>query len=151
VSKSSSNSDSHEIKQALAEQRKRLKVGLWRSRTERRVPELGFVFPVCPYCDEPITHINWCAMHEWLIKRSDLPVKLQVVIMHEYNCVLAHFQCHADHGQTREFKLRCARAQYKRYGRDTIATWVRSLGLKQSVEIPLESEEGAEAPSRKES
>jgi hypothetical protein len=80
-------------------------------------------------------------MHEWLIKRSDLPVKMQAAIMHEYNCVLLHVDCHMQHGQTRECKLRCAEAQYKRYGRDTIVAWVKGLGLKQSIEIPLERKE----------
>jgi len=80
-------------------------------------------------------------MHEWLIKRSDLPVDMQHLIMHEYNCVRADYACHHDHGQTQEFKLRCAKAQYKRYGRDTIVAWVKGLGLKQSIEIPLERKE----------
>jgi hypothetical protein len=120
---------------ALADQRKRLKIQLWRER------DMGLPVPPCDYCDEPIRYPDDCVMHEWLIKRSDLPVKLQHRIMVPCGCILLHVECHAQHGQTRECKLRCARAQYKRYGRDEIVAWVESLGLKQHVEIPLESEE----------
>jgi hypothetical protein len=138
VSKSIANSDSH--KAALADQRKRLKIKLWMER------EPGLVVPPCDYCDEPIRYPDDSVLHEWLIKRSALPVALQVKVMHEYNCVLSHDDCHAKHGQTREFKLRCARAQYKRYGREAIVAWVKSLGLKQKVEIPKGEEANASSP-----
>lgn len=124
-------------KAALAHQRKMLKIRLFR---ERGLPvefahTEGMRAPVCAYCGKPIWS-DCCVMHEWLIKRNRLPVKLQHKIMHEYNCVLAHNDCHAEHGQTTVFKMRCARAQYKRYGRDKIMAWVKSLRLRQAVEIP---------------
>lgn len=117
--------------------------GLWKERSEptwlssrgRRATR-----PICPWCNEFVWFADDTVMHEWLIRRVRLPIKTQFKIMHEYNCVLSHVSCHEQHETTREFKLRCARAQYKRYGRDTIVFWVESLGLKQHIEIPEESE-----------
>ena len=122
-------------KEALALHRQGLKARLWKERARSRLK-----LPACVYCDVAIWYPGAAVMHEWLVKRNSVPVKMQIRIMHKYNCVLAHFSCHEQYGQTREFKLRCARAQYRRYGRDTIVAWVESLGLKQHVEIPLESE-----------
>ena len=121
-------------KQALAAQRKRLKVRLWRER------EVGLPVPPCDYCNEPMRHPDDCVMHEWLIRRGRLPIAVQYKIMHPYNCSLLHVECHSQYGQTRECKLRCARAMYERYGRNVIAAWVQSLGLKQHVEVPTEEE-----------
>lgn len=117
----------------LGYQRKVLKVRLWR---ERAVPAGVIRLPICPWCAEAIKRVDDCVMHEWLIRRAALPVKLQHLIMHEYNCVLAHYQCHADHETTEEFKLRCAKAQFARYGRDKIKTWVASLMLRQVIAMP---------------
>lgn len=121
-------------KEVLADQRKRLKIRLWRERTA----ENGS--PDCAYCGAGIFAAHDCVMHEWLIRRGRLPIKTQFKIMHEYNCVLLHVDCHAQHETTRECKLRCAKAQYKRYGRYTIVEWVQSLGLRQHVEVPTEEE-----------
>lgn len=118
-----------DTRQALAAHRKRLKIKLWQERGR---------YPACSWCGEIIVHPRFSAMHEWLIKRNQLPVKYQVKIMHKYNCVLAHNDCHDKHGQTVEFKMRCAVAQYTRYGRDKIVIWVASLELRQTIEIPGE-------------
>jgi len=126
-------------KQALAAQRKRLKVRLWRERGEDTwISARGQIAkrPRCAWCGEFIWFPEDCVMHEWLIKRSDLPVKLQHRIMVPCGCILLHVECHAQHGQTRECKLRCAKAMYERYGRNVIAAWVGGLGLRQGVEIP---------------
>lgn len=131
--KSSSNLGSLEIRKALSAQRKRLKIRLYRERRSDASSPLG---PPCVFCGELIRDRDQTAMHEWLIKRNFLPVKLQHLIMHKYNCVLAHNDCHDKHGQTTVFKMRCARAQYKRYGRDKIVAWVARLYLRQTVWIP---------------
>ena len=160
--KSTVNLDSAEIKQALAYQRKHLKIKLWQ---ERAVPTeiwnggdffitvaeaKGTTLPlptgvirliICPWCGGAIKRPNDCVMHEWLIRRSALPVKRQYLIMHEYNCILAHHQCHADHETRREFKLRCAKAQFARYGRGTIVAWVASLMLRSAETITIPTEE----------
>ena len=129
-------------KEALADQRKRLKIRLWRERAipVRRVLDSILCQPRCVWCKHALWSKDDCIMHEWLIKRSDLPVKLQHLIMTEENCVLADHSCHERYGQTREFKLRAARAQYRRYGRETIVAWVESLGLKQHIVIPTEED-----------
>ena len=148
-----------DIKKALATQRKRLKIKLWQERgyTEAwildnkiiPVPTVDFTLPLpagvirlptCVFCGLTIRHPDNAVMHEWLIKRNYLPVKLQHKIMVEENCVLAHFNCHDKYGQTVAFKMRCAKAQYKRYGRDKIAAWVKSLELRQTIWVPTEEE-----------
>ena len=155
MSKSTVNQGSAEIKQALAHQRRVLKVRLWEERgyTEAwildnkiiPVPTVDFTLPLpagvirlptCVFCGLTIRHPDNAVLHEWLIKRNFLPVKLQYKIMVAENCTLAHNDCHDKHGQTVAFKLRCAKAQYARYGRDKIVAWVESLSLKQTVWIP---------------
>lgn len=150
-------------KSALTRQRRKLKVRLWEERaasteiwdgadffvTVAEMPysmplPVGVIcLPICPYCGKAILHPDHCVMHEVFIRRAALPVKLQYLIMHECNCVLVHFQCHEDHETTREFKLRCAEAQFARYGRAEIVAWVGSLGLRQTVYIPTEEEANA--------
>lgn len=125
-----------DIKQALAYQRKHLKIRLW-AKLSRNFSSYG---PSCIWCSLVIKEPDDAVMHEWLIKRNALPVKLQYLIMHEYNCVLAHNDCHHKYGQTTLFKMRSARAQYKRYGRDKIVAWVESLSLRQTVWIPTVEE-----------
>lgn len=144
-----------EIKQALSAQRKKLKISLWRERAYTEawalddapipVDSVGVTLPlpagvirlpVCDYCGLIIKHPDDCVMHEWLIRRAALPVKLQHKIMTEFNCCLLHVDCHEQHETTARCKMRCARAQYKRYGRDKIAAWVKSLELRQTVWIP---------------
>lgn len=150
-----------EIKQSLTTQRKQLKIQLWqeRSYTEAWVSDdaiipidlvAGFTLPLpagvirlptCVFCGLMIRHPDNAVMHEWLLKRNYLPVKLQYKIMVGENCILAHNEpCHAEYGQTREFKLRCAKAQYKRYGWAKIAAWVKSLELRQTIWVPTEKE-----------
>ena len=148
-----------EIRQALATQRKRLKIRLWQERayTEAWITDdeiipvalagitlplpVGVIrLPTCVYCGLTIKHPDNCVMHEWLIKRNFLPVKLQYKIMVAENCTLAHRACHDKHGQTVAFKMRCAEAQYKRYSRDKIIAWVKNLELRQTIWIPAEEE-----------
>jgi len=123
-------------KEALALHRQGLKAQLWKERSE------GLKGPRCPDCERTICRPDDCVMHEVFIKRGNLPIKMQIRIMHKYNCALAHdWPCHYRWGNTGTFKNRCANQLFRLYGRDAIVAWVESLGLKQHVEIPLESEE----------
>jgi len=124
-------------KEALAIHRQRLKAKLWRERSE------GLKGPRCPDCKRIICRPDDVVMHEAFIKRGNLPVKMQIRIMHKYNCALVHnWPCHYKWGNTRTFKRRCATHLFKLYGRETIVAWVQSLGLKQQIEVPTEEEDG---------
>ena len=144
----SNQASSRKNKEDLALHRQVLKTQLWKERTQEAfnwphyTVRPGLARPICPYCGNPIERPDDAVMHEVFIKRSDLPVKAQIRIMHKYNCILAHhWPCHYSWGNTGTFKLRCTIQLFRLYGRDTIVAWVESLNLKQHVEIPLESEE----------
>jgi hypothetical protein len=133
------------VKEDLALQRQVLKARLWKERKKEAFSWPHYTIrpwlaqPICPYCGATIERPDDAVMHEVFIKRSDLPIKMQHLIMHEYNCVLAHhWPCHSRWGNTDEFKRKCADQLFRLYGRDAIVAWVGGLGLKQHVEIPEE-------------
>lgn len=73
---------------------------------------------------------NMLDMHEWLVKRSDLPIiRLQDKIFHKYNCIILSRKQHGrDDGVQRDYE--CALWAIEKYGKDEISAWVESLGLK---------------------
>lgn len=151
----SNQASSRKNKEDLALHRQVLKVQLWRERTQEVFSWPHYTVkpekarPICPYCGKSIERPDDAVMHEVFIKRSDLPVRMQIRIMHKYNCILAHnWPCHYRYGNTDGFKRKCAAQLFRLYGRDTIVIWAESLGLKQSMEIPIIEEETDDARAR---
>lgn len=69
-------------------------------------------------------------MHEWLVKRSDYPIKrLQAKIFHRYNCILITRQQH-DRIDRKTRDWECSQWAIGRYGYDKINDWLISLNLK---------------------
>jgi hypothetical protein len=68
-------------------------------------------------------------MHEWLVARSDLPIKrLQPAIFHEINCILLTRASHELPGMARDY--RCLRYKLKTHTIQDIQDWLESLNLK---------------------
>ncbi len=68
-------------------------------------------------------------MHEWLVKRSDCPLKDQDKIFHKFNCIILSREQHGrDDGVRRDYE--CALWAIKKYGRQEISDWIETLELK---------------------
>lgn len=83
-----------------------------------------------PYCALSGVRTNQLEMHEWLVKRSALPIKrLQDKIYSPYNCILL---THAQHNRTDSSRRdwECARWAIKTYSFQEIENWLTNIQLK---------------------
>lgn len=68
-------------------------------------------------------------MHEWLVARSDYPIKRdQVKIFHPINCILITHAEHESSGVDRDY--RCLLFKLKHHSFNEIQEWLDSLNLK---------------------
>lgn len=83
-----------------------------------------------PFCALSGRRTNLLDMHEWLVKRSDLPIiRLQDKIYSPYNCILLSRKQHSrSDGVRRDWE--CARWAISEYGYFNISDWLDSLNLK---------------------
>ena len=147
-----------EIKQALATQRKRLKIRLWRERayTEAWITDDEIIpvalasvplplpagvirLPTCVYCGLIIKHPDNCVMHEAIVRRgvaAGWPPKERLKIHCEENCQLLHVgKCH---GRAHAEPRRMVAVQIKRYGYEHLRAWINTLPFK----VPYEWHRG---------
>ena len=107
-------------------QRNVLKQHLMLSRA--RITEDG-VFPVCPWCNEPING-NGPDLHEAIISRGEArgnKALLEEVTTSPYNCVLVHHDEHIDEGDTRENDDKAILQLLEHYGVNLILHWLHSI------------------------
>jgi hypothetical protein len=72
---------------------------------------------------------NSLEMHEWLVARSDYPIKRdQVKIFHPINCVLITRYEHESAGMDRDY--RCLLFKLKTYSVDEMQEWLNSISLR---------------------
>ena len=98
--------------------------------------------PKCPWCEKPVG--SGAELHEWLVKRNQVPRNRQDLIMVKQNCILAHRACHQDHGQNVEFKIRSLDTACRALKAITIGPWYRDLtlalpGLKKGWLLPTKA------------
>lgn len=88
------------------------------------------IFTNFPYCALSGKITKELDMHEWLVKRSDLPIlRIQDKIYSPYNCILLSRAQHSRHdGMRRDWE--CAKWAIGNYGYSTISDWLISLNLK---------------------
>ena len=83
-----------------------------------------------PYCALSGIRTNQLEMHEWLVKRSALPIKrLQDKIFSKYNCILLTHQQHNRTDSSRR-DWECARWAIRNYSYAEIENWLASIQLK---------------------
>lgn len=117
-----------EIEQPESEKRTRLRAEVYAERSDFFFRRERFV-PTCPLCGRPLA--DGFHMHEVLITRGDLPVKMQDVIWHRYNVLLMCPQCHhrKGHSVTEEAEIYIPYL-VSRYGKEAINEWLKSLPLR---------------------
>ena len=90
----------------------------------------GMLYGEFPYCALSKKHTNRLEMHEWLVKRSDLPIlRIQDKIFSIYNCILLSPEQHSrTDGMRRDWE--CARWAIQEYTIEAIGLWLLSLNLR---------------------
>ncbi len=91
-------------------------------REQRLWSKPGRVY-TCPWCEKPGGDYNGGGdLHEWFFKRgSNAPLE---VLYSPQNCVVVHYHCHKQHGQTKDFKAKMYEHKSKFYN---IEEWLASL------------------------
>lgn len=98
--------------------------------------------PVCPWCGHGMTRGQNLHLHEVLVKRSGANTSKHWAIMVSENQVLLHEKCHAEHGQTREMRLRCLIYLMRMLGAERVGRWYTGLqhhGISAPVGTPPNS------------
>ncbi len=88
------------------------------------------IYEKYPYCALSGVKTNQLEMHEWLVKRSALPIKrIQDKIFSPYNCILL---THKQHNRTDSARRdwECARWAIRNYSYAAIEDWLASIQLK---------------------
>lgn len=88
------------------------------------------LYRLYPYCALSGVKTNQLEMHEWLVKRSALPIKrIQDKIFSQYNCILlSHKQHNRTDSARRDWE--CARWAIRTYSYAAIEEWLVSIQLK---------------------
>lgn len=88
------------------------------------------IYRCYPYCALSGIRTSQLEMHEWLVKRSALPIKrIQDKIFSPYNCILL---THAQHNRTDSNRRdwECAKWAIQTYSFKTIEDWLTSIQLR---------------------
>jgi len=113
--------------------RNTLRVQVWRAHL-RWVPGQGLTV-LCPWCQQPIR--SDYALHEYLVKRSAVPVAKQHLIMVPENCIPWHNEpCHLRYGQTKEGAWRSLQAATRELTARAVGQWYVSLWKQHGLSVP---------------
>lgn len=113
----------------MVNERNVLKQHLIRTRAEIT---LDGVYPVCPFCGDPIYpgRGDGPDLHEAIISRGESRGNArlqQEILTSPYNCVLVHHAEHIDKGDTKENDDKAILQLLEHYGVNLIIHWLNSL------------------------
>ena len=87
----------------------------------------------CPWCQEPIE--EGFDLHEYLVKRSAVPLDKQDLIMVPENLVPVHHDCHMKAGQSVEMTRACLYAACRICGASDVGRWYASLWQEHGLSV----------------
>ena len=110
-----------------------LKQSVMRAHTRWDQARRRMVCP-CPWCGRPIE--EGFDLHEFLVKRSAVPREQQDLIMQVPNLAPVHHACHMQHGQTRDFAIKCLRATALAITAMNVGQWYVALWREHGLSVP---------------
>jgi hypothetical protein len=113
--------------------RGRLKLQVLRAYREWD-PSIGRTVLRCAWCGEELS--SGFDAHEYVVKRSAVPVDKQHLITVPENVVPVHHACHMRSGQTAAFTARCFEYAMSRLGAEPIGRWYVSLWQTHLLSVP---------------